>query len=297
MSKLSSLFERNFLGLTLGPIMLLLICLVVVPFLVLIGISLTDLNFNIPDRDGSFVGLQHFHTALFKDDRFLNSLYVQAIFLITTIPFELLFGLLGAFVLIHCGKYSKALLPVVAIPIVLAPVTVGMLWRLLLHGDYGPIGFYLRELGIVNGTILGDPSFAFVGIVLADIWQWTPLFIIILFTALKSIPERPIRAAKLDGANGIQLFWSIQMPLIKPAVLLAVLIRVMDSFKEFDKAFQMTHGGPASSTELINIYTWIVSFQHGDIGYGSAITVIIYILIYCICLALFKTFRKDWRTQ
>ena len=178
----------------------------------------------------------------------------------------------------------------------LAPVTVGMIWRLLLHGDYGPIGYYVSRMPALQiESVLGSPATAFMAVVFVDISQWTPFFAIVLLAGLHSLPQEPFQAAMVDGASRLRVFWTLTIPLLRPAITVALLIRLMDSFKEFDKIFVLTRGGPASATELVSVYTWIVSFEHGELSYGCAVTVLIYVMIYIASIGLFWTARKDWR--
>jgi multiple sugar transport system permease protein len=145
------------------------------------------------------------------------------------------------------------------------------------------------------GLVLGLPKSAFIAVVAIDVWQWTPLFTLVLFSALHGLPASPFQAAQVDGAKPTKIFWTITLPLLRPAIVVVLLIRFMDSFKEFDKIFVLTRGGPASSTELLSVYAWIVSFDHGELGYGSSITVLIYLAIYLASVILFRIGRKDWR--
>ena len=193
------------------------------------------------------------------------------------------------------GKIRNRLLPLLVVPMLLAPVTVGMIWRLLLHGDYGPIGYYLTRLPPLQGSsILGSPIPAFCAIVIVDIWQWTPFFTVVILAGLLNLPEAPFRAAAVDGAEQFKDVLDLNSAAVGPTLTVALLVRSMDSFKEFDKIFVLTRGGPASSTELTSVYTWIVSFDHGALGYGSAITVAIYLLVYAGSIAIFRIMRRDW---
>lgn len=294
-ARLAYFADSHFAALALGPIVTLLILAAILPFGIMVALSLSDFSFNLPGK-GEFVGLSNYLRALFVDDRFHASLGLQLIFLACTVPLQLLLGFVISLRLWRSAKVSKRVLPVLAVPMLLAPVTVGMIWRLLLHGDYGPLGYYLSRLPVANITsILGTPSTAFVALALIDIWQWTPFFAVVLLAALHSLPQEPLLAAAVDGASQSRVFWTIIVPMLRPAITVALLIRAMDSFKEFDKIFVLTRGGPASATELVSVYTWIVSFDHGELGYGSAITVLIYLLIYAGSFGLFWTARKEWR--
>jgi multiple sugar transport system permease protein len=293
---LPSFADRYFSILALGPIVVLLTISAIVPFVIMLWLSLTDFSFNLPGHDGNFIGFENYVRALTADERLYASVKLQLSFLALTIPIQFCLGFVSAIVLWQFTAIHPYMLAVLSLPLLLAPVTVGMIWRLLLHGDYGPIGYYLTHIpSLAIPSILGTPTVAFYALVAIDIWQWSPLFTIVLFSALHALPEAPFQAALLDGAKPARVFWTITLPLLRPAITVILLIRFMDSFKEFDKIVVLTRGGPASATELLSVYAWIVSFDHGDLGYGSSITVLIYIVIYIASIVLFGTARKDWR--
>jgi multiple sugar transport system permease protein len=291
----SSRSDRRLAAATLAPLLLLIGAAALVPFLIMLALSITNFSFNLPGHDGSYVGGSNYAQAL-SDARFGASLILQLQFLAATIPLELLLGLTVALVLWSSLRPTGWLLILLCVPLVLAPVTVGMIWRLLLHGDYGPIGYFLSgALSAQRPSILGSPGSAFWALVGVDIWQWTPFFTIALLAALHNIPATPLAAARIDGASPVRIFFTITLPLLRPALSIALFLRLMDSFKEFDKIFVMTRGGPASATELSSVFAWIVTFGHGDLAYGSAVTLLLYLLIYLVCAAAFTVLRPDWK--
>ncbi|MEI9850089.1 MAG: sugar ABC transporter permease [Sphingomonas sp.] len=275
----------------LGPLVALVLATSVIPFAIMFWLSLTDFSFSLPGHDGNFVGLDNYAAAL-SDTRFHASLRLQFLFILCTVVPEFLLGLVCALGIWRWGRLSSVGLVLIALPLVIAPITVGMVWRLLLHGDYGPIGYYFSHwLAPDQASILGSPLYAFPALVLVDIWQWTPFFVIAFLAALSRLPKGAHLAAEADGATAMQVLRTVTLPLLRPAMAIVILLRVMDSFKEYDKIFVLTRGGPASTTELASPFTWIVSFDHGDLAYGSAITMILYMIIYGLCLLLFSLLR------
>jgi multiple sugar transport system permease protein len=183
---------------------------------------------------------------------------------------------------------------VIALPVVLAPVTIGLIWKLLFHGDYGPAAHLLHGLGLFSeSSILGTPTSAFWAVVLVEIWHWTPFFVVVLLAGLESIPPVTYEAARADGASEVLIFRLITLPLLRPVILVALIFRFLDSFKEFDKVFVLTHGGPSSATEFLSVYCWIVSFEHGEIGYGSAITGIAFLMLLATCGIVIWRYRES----
>jgi multiple sugar transport system permease protein len=279
----------------LGPLVALVVAMSVIPFGIMVWLSLTDFSFSLPGQDGSFVGLANYARAL-SDERFHASLRLQFLFILLTVVPEFLIGLVCALAIWQYGKLSSFVLVLIALPLIIAPITVGMIWRLLLHGDYGPIGYYASHLFTHHqASLLGSPDYAFFAVALVDIWQWTPFFVIALLASLSKLPREPHLAAQADGATVLQMIWTVTLPLLRPTIVIVILLRVMDSFKEYDKIVVLTGGGPASTTELVSPFTWIVSFDHGDLAYGSTITVILYLAIYALCMLLFSAFRARER--
>ncbi|HEY0313195.1 MAG TPA: sugar ABC transporter permease [Allosphingosinicella sp.] len=276
----------------LAPLVALMLAASVIPFAIMLWLSLSDFSFNLPGHDGSYVGLANY-AAAWSDQRFHASLRLQALFIFVTVAPEFLLGLLFALAIWHGRRLTSVTLVLIALPLIIAPITVGMIWRLLLHGDYGPLGFYLSAMFTRdNASVLGSPNYAFMAVVLVDIWQWTPFFVIALLAALAKLPREPHLAAQADGASTLQVVRTVTLPLLRPTFVIVILLRIMDSFKEYDKIFVLTRGGPASATELVSPFTWIVAFDHGDLAYGSAITVILYIAIYGLCTLLFSVLRS-----
>lgn len=288
--------DKHFFALVIGPIMITIAAAALLPFLIMLWYSFSDFSFTLPGHDGAFVGIENYRRVFSDDERLWNSIRVTGSFIAATLPIEFGLGLVIALLLQQSAKAQKFLVPVIALPALLAPVTVGLVWRLLLHGDYGPIAYLIQSAGwLQTGSILGDPKSAFWALVSIDVWQWTPFVAIVLLTGLQTIPLVPYEAAMIDGASEWQIFRDITLPLLRPAIIVVLLFRFVDAFKEFDKIFVLTHGGPASATELISIYAWVVSFEHGELGYGSAVTLILFVGIAIVCNIVLLMSRREWR--
>jgi multiple sugar transport system permease protein len=287
--------DRHFSAMVTVPLVVTLAAAAVIPFLIMLRYSFTDFSFTLPGHDGSLIGWENYRRAFSDDQRLLASAGVTAVFIAVTLPLEFVLGL-GVALLLHRSPNSqKYLVPAIALPALLAPVTVGLMWRLLLHGDYGPVAYLIQSAGMGAGSILGDPRLAFWAVVVVDVWQWTPFVAIVLLTGLQVIPRLPYESAMIDGATDWQIFRSITMPLLRPAIVVVLLFRFVDAFKEFDKIFVLTRGGPASSTEVMSVYAWVVSFDHGELGYGSAVTLILFVAVAVVCNVVLLASRKEWR--
>lgn len=296
-TSMARFFDQYFVAVALGPVLALVVFAGLIPSLIMLWLSFTDFSFNLPGHDGSFIGFAHYIRAIADDERFHSSLIVQFVFVAVTVPLEFALGLACSLILWRSNAIARYALPIIVIPLILAPVTVGMIWRLLLHGDYGPVGYYVSRLPFGPQSVLGSPTSAFCALVLIDVWQWTPFFAVVLLTAMRALPAAPHRAALIDGASPWVVFTTVTLPLLRPAATVAILIRGIDSFKEFDKIFVLTRGGPASATELVSMYVWTVSFDHGDLGYGSALTVLVSLVIYFGSAVVFSIARRNWKSR
>jgi multiple sugar transport system permease protein len=165
------------------------------------------------------------------------------------------------------------------VPMMVTPVVVGVIWRMALNPDYGVINYLLSLLHVAGPDWLSSPSLAMVSIVLTDVWLSTPFVTIIIIAGISSLPRDPFEAAKVDGANAFQSFFYITLPLLKPVIWVAVMFRLIDSFKRFDSIFIMTGGGPGIATETLNLYAYNTAFFYMDTGYASALASFLFIII------------------
>nr|WP_279611427.1 sugar ABC transporter permease [Thermostichus vulcanus] len=161
-------------------------------------------------------------------------------------------------------------------PMALAPVVAALVWRALYNPDFGLVSQLLRGLGIPLGRgLVGEAHTALWALIWVDIWQWTPLLAITLFAGLQSQPPELLQAAQLDGANGWQGFRYISLPLLRPVLTVALLLRAMELFKIFDSVFVITGGGPGRATEVLNYHIFKVGLTFFDVGYGAALSVLL----------------------
>jgi multiple sugar transport system permease protein len=244
------------------------------PFLGALWMSLTDLHFNLPDRPGAFVGSANYQSVL-QDPRFFASINRTLLFVGICVPLQLLIGVTAALFmhLTRAGRSTYFLL----VPFLMASVTIGLIWRLILHGDYGPLGYAWTQL--TGSSILGSGTGAFSAVCFVDIWQWTPFFLLFALLGFQSCPEALIYAARLDGASTWRIIRSVLLPRALPLLIVATTLRVMDAVKEFDKIQALTGGGPANATETLSYYTHIVTFVQGDAGRGAAMCVLSFLLL------------------
>jgi multiple sugar transport system permease protein len=271
----------------LVPLCVILAIIEIIPFLIMIDYSIRNINYRNPTAKGEYVGLDNYRKVL-DDVEFGHSIWVLVKLLLVALPLEFLIGLGVALALAQHQKLKKFLLPIIIVPMIISPVVVGLIGKLNFNADFGLIGIVMRNLGLVEKTILGDYRLALPTIIAIEIWEWTP-FIIMIFTAgLLSLPKDPYEAATVDGSTKWQIFRFVTLPLLKPIFLVALLLRFTDMFKIFDTIFIMTEGGPGAATEVSNIFAYRVNFRIWDIGYGATVVSLLWAISLLVCLALVK---------
>lgn len=273
----------------LTPALVLLLVILVGPFGFMVWTGFTDLSYAIPDRDGNFVGFENFR-HLMRDPLFWDSFWLTLRFTLAVVSIELVLGFAVALLLFHQLQRRRLVLTLLMVPMMLAPVAIGLIWKLLLQGDFGMMTYYLRQVGLLGDqeVMLSDPDLVMVAVIGIDIWQWTPFVVLVMLAGLMSLPREPFEAAIMDGARPHQIFRDVSLPLLRPIIALVVLLRGIDAFKEFDKVFILTGGGPGTATELLSIYTYRMNFKDWDLGYGASCAFMIYFVVLILCAIFYK---------
>ena len=232
----------------------------------------------------TFVGLDNYR-ALFTNDAARNSIVTTLIFTVAAVTVEFVLGLGLALLLWRDGAFQRTCLALLLIPVTVTPLVVGLVFRALLAPDYGMIGYYAAALGnlAARAASSATPATALGTLVVVDAWQWTPFMALILLAGLKSLPTDVLEAAEADGATAAQRFRIIILPMLLPAVFLALVLRTMDAFRVFDIVFATTNGGPADATDVLMIYGVKQGLQFFNIGFASAIANMM-----IVCIAVFS---------
>jgi len=275
----------------LAPMVLFLFAFELWPFLVMLDQSLHALNYTQPAANGQFVGLNNYRKLVFDED-FFHSVRLTLLFLVVALPAEILLGISFSVLLSYHLRLKRFVVPLLLIPMVLAPIVVGLTARLNLNPDFGLIGIVLRQLGLVDSGLLANGTSAFLTIVAVDVWQWTPFLVMIFLAAIISMPPEPFEAAEVEGANRWQVFRHITFPLLLPIIMVGVMLRLTDSFKIFDQVFIMTGGGPGASTELATIFAYKINFVSWNLGYGAAVVALLFFISFILTFILMKLMTK-----
>ena len=182
--------------------------------------------------------------------------------------------------------FRGVLRSVFTMPMMATPVAVALVWTMMFHPQLGVLNYLLSLVGIPPQAWVYDPSTVIPTLVMIEVWQWTPLVMLIVLGGLASLPREPYESAIIDGANAWHLFRHITLPLVWPYVMIAVMLRTIDALKVFDNIFVITQGGPGTASETINIFLYLQAFQFYKLGYASALVVVFFIIIVLLSLLL-----------
>lgn len=225
---------------------------------------------------------------MLSDPVFISSVTVTSHFLLLAISLEFLIGLGLAFLFNQKFKGFNFLKLLILPSMIISPIVSGIIWRMLYAPELGVLSYYISLLGMEPPIWLGDPSVAIYSIVILDVWQWTPFIFLIMSASLMSLPKEPLEAAKLDGAGRVRMLISHYLPMMKPAIFIAITLRLIDAAKIFDQIYIMTRGGPALSTEMISFLIFRTGFQNYNMGYASALSFAFLIALTILTLAFIK---------
>ena len=232
-----------------------------------------------------WVGLQNY-INLFRNPEFLNSLRITFTFMILAVGIELVLGMMLALLLNHDLRGKNILRALILLPMMCTNVVIGLTWRLLLNYEFGLVNYYLGVLGIESIEWLSKPAVALPAVILVDVWNTTSFVALLLLAGLQALPEEPFEAARIDGASGWQSFTHLTLPLLRQTILVAVLWRVIDTFRIFDVIYLLTAGGPARATETVSIYVYRYGFQSFNLGFASASSYIMILIMILIAVVL-----------
>ena len=278
--------ERRFaLALTTPGIVVLLLT-TTFPLLYLIWSSFQTINLAMPFLDG-FAGVDNY-VQMLDDARYWHAIKLTAIYTTTSVTLQVLIGLGLALMVMQIPAGQWIFRIVAILPIVLAPVVVGLFWRtLMLSPNFGLVDYLIQVLGFEQVNWLGAPTPALISVIVIHTWQWTPFAFLVLLASLASLPLDVYEAARIDRANAFQRFWHITLPLLRPAIVIVVIIRAMISLSAFAAIFAATGGGPGTASEILNLYAFKTSFVELNFGYGSALAVSLLVITMAVSGVLF----------
>lgn len=284
--KFVTLESPNSWKMLLYPGQWILLVLTIVPTLYTVWLSLQSYNLAKVNQK-SFVFLQNFIDVI-RDPRFWADFGVTAKFCILSLILEVILGMLLAMSLSK-KIFAKGFVQIIIIlPMIMTPVVIGLIWKMFYDAEFGMLSYYFNLLFGSKLNMLGSSSTSLWGLIIVDVWEWTPFVTLILLSGIQSLPTAPYEAALVDGASGFQTFRYITLPLLQPAIAVAVVFRFMELFKWMDTIYIMTGGGPGTSTETLNYYTYMNNFKFLEVGYASALCIVMLICVLLICNTIGK---------
>ena len=276
----------------LAPTILVFLVITIFPLIYSITLSLHSWRLGSP-QDWRFVGLGNYRQAFTIDPYFWTIARVSAIYISVSVVAQLLIGL-GVALLLNREFFGIGLLRTMfLLPTMMTPVVVGVTWRIMYNPDLGFINQILRYVGQDAVNWLGSASIALWAVIAVEVWQWTPFIALIILAGLRSLPVDPFEAALIDGASSWQMFVHIVLPLIKPFLMVALLVRTMDAFKAYDLVFILTEGGPGLSTELLSFYAYRTGFNFFQMGYAAALALVLLFAAVFVSQTILRIMRKE----
>ncbi|MFC6872410.1 carbohydrate ABC transporter permease [Halobellus marinus] len=279
--------DRTLKWLFLLPSVAILAFLAIYPFIQGIWMSFHEWPLAADTR--AWVGLANYE-ALLNSDRFQGSARATVIFTGVSVTLELILGVALALYLRSLSSNWRPIFRTIFIlPMVMTPIATGLMWRLLLNGQIGVVNWMIINfLGMSPPAWTSSATVAMATVIMIDIWQWTPLIVMIVYAGLLSIPETMYEAARVDGAPRLAVFRHITLPQIKYMIGIAVVFRLMRSFRSFDIIWLVTSGGPGTATEILNIYLYRVAFVNLRGGEAAALGIILLIVTIGITMGIIR---------
>lgn len=260
------------------PAFLFLVVVVAFPVLYTIALSLTRWSASATEPP-AWIGLANYAEMATANPEFRNALLVSIYFTGASVAIEIVLGVALAQFLNRDFAGKGIVRTLLLLPVAGTPVAFALVWRHMYNPSHGVMNWFMELAGLPHQRWLADISTVIPSLILFDVWQWTPLVMLITLAAMEALPVDPYEAALIDGAGPTQLFRHITLPLIRPAVLAALALRLMDSFKTFDQLYVTTQGGPGIASQTLILYIFDQAFRYLKFGYASAVLIVLFLVI------------------
>jgi len=284
-------FERPLVWLL--PLIAMLVAFTIVPLFYNIWLSFHE--YHPFSRELRYVGGENWR-MLWEDERMWEALRTTLLYFVITLSIQVVLGM-GIALLLDSEDWGFGFLrTLLMLTLVVPPAIAGMIFLLIEDPEFGVLTYVLETLGLLDKTqpILATASTALWGVMLVDVWQWTPFMVLIFLAGLRSLPPEPYEAAMLDGASSWMVFRRITLPLMQKVIAVAVLIRGIDIFRMFDYVFVMTSGGPGTSTYTLSLYSWQQTFSFVKWGYGATLSLVTLAIILVVANVFIWVAKVRW---
>ncbi|MGV1835971.1 carbohydrate ABC transporter permease [Rhizobium rhizogenes] len=273
------------------PALVVIAAVIVFPWVFTLWMSVNSWTLG---QSQSFAGFANY-ARLATDMRFWEALWHTVLYTGLSVIAPVFLGTLAALIFDAQFPLRGFLRGIFVMPMMATPVAIALVWTMMLHPQLGVLNYLLSFVGIGPQEWIYNQVSVIPSLVLVETWQWTPLVMLIVLGGLAAVPREPYESAEIDGANVWQKFRYLTLPMIAPFLMIAVIIRSIDAVKSFDIIYAMTQGGPGTASETINIYLYNTAFSYYDIGYGSAMAVVFFILIVALSFVLLMARqRANW---
>lgn len=293
MTRLSRWADRRMMFLLAAPAMLFTVFMVAAPLGYTAWLSVTNARGAV-GLNTDFIGLQNFVTLLSDTSRFWPAVGRTLVFTGGGVVLQLVFGMLIALLLRQAFRGDRFVRVIILLPVLATPVAVGMMWLLMFEPTIGFANEFLSWFGIAPQGWISNPGQALPTLIFVDVWQWTPMVTLILLAGLTTLPEEPDEAARVDGANAVQRFFFVTLPMLRPVVITAVLLRSIDALKTFDilYATKGRGGGSSHEVETLNIYSYGLAFDYHQYGLSGAALMLFLVIIIVFSVILVRNVRQ-----
>jgi multiple sugar transport system permease protein len=261
-----------------GPAVLLMAAACLYPVLTAFQLAGYEWSMGTPWESAQWVGWDNFRLA-FGNERVWSSLWTTLLFAAVCVSAEMALGIALALALEHKVRGMAFFRTLFILPMMIAPIAVGLVWRYMFDAQFGPINAALVMVGLEPKTWLADPTLAFAAIVIADIWQWTPFVFIMMIAALANVDSSVIEASRIDGAGWWQMTFRVKLPMIMHVIAITLMMRLIDAFRVLEVVYVLTFGGPGDSTEILSLHIYKTAFVGQQLGVASAISVLLLVVV------------------
>lgn len=250
-------------------------------------ISFYDWGMGTPWESARWVGLQAFTDTL-ADPHVWTSMGITLAFVLLAVSVELILGVALALLLEKPVRGMRLFRTAFVLPMMVAPICVGLIWRYLFDAQFGPVNHLLVGLGLPPQEWLAVPGLAFTAMVITDVWQWTAFVFIMVLAALQGVDSSVTEASRIDGASTWQQIWLVKLPIIRPLLIVTLLMRMIDGFRGLEVIYVMTFGGPGLSTELFSLHLYKAAFISQKLGHASVMSMLLLAIVTVLSLAVLR---------
>jgi multiple sugar transport system permease protein len=265
-------------ALYVGPAVLVMAAACLYPVLSAFQLAGFDWSMGTPWSSARWVGWDNFVSA-FGNARVWSSLWTTLLFAAVCVSAEMVLGIALALALEHPVRGMAFFRTLFILPMMIAPIAVGLAWRYLFDAQFGLVNAVLALFGFAAKSWLADPTLAFAAIVVADIWQWTPFVFIMMIAALASVDGSVIEASRIDGANWWQMTFRVKLPMVMHVIAITLMMRLIDAFRVLEVVYVLTFGGPGDSTEILALHIYKTAFVGQQLGVAAAISVLLLVVV------------------